>query len=64
MILFQLIIFLSIVISGALFGNKTSKFVTNFWLIFTVIEVVMPYLMIIQIITIILANNVVHSIRS
>lgn len=56
MIIFQLVIFISIYLSCKI-SKKLGNSVTAMWLIFTLIEVFMPWLMIVQIIVIISARS-------
>lgn len=51
MILFQIIIFISI-LSSCKRNKFLGKVVTGFWILFTLVEVFMPWLMIIQFIVI------------
>lgn len=56
MLMFQLMIFISIFISCKI-SKKVGNIVTVGWVIFTLLEVFMPWLMVIQIIVIIAARS-------
>ena len=56
MFIFQIIIFISIFISCKI-SKKVGNIVTAFWVIFTLIEVFMPWLMIVQFIVICFARS-------
>lgn len=56
MIIFQLVIFISIFLSCKI-SKKWGNIVTAIWIIFTLVEVFMPWLMIVQIMVIIAARG-------
>ena len=56
MIIFQLVIFVSIFLSCKI-SKKLGNTVTALWVLFTLIEVFMPWLMIIQILVILAARD-------
>ena len=60
MIIFQIVIFISIFLSCKI-SRKIGNIVTAGWVIFTLVEVFMPWLMIIQIIVIIAARSAASS---
>lgn len=56
MLIFQLVIFVSIFVSCKI-SRGLGNIVTAFWVIFTLIEVFMPWLMVVQIIVICVARS-------
>ena len=56
MLIFQLVIFISI-FSSCKISEKFGNTVTAFWVVFTLCEVFMPWLMVLQIIVIITARS-------
>ena len=61
MLMFQLIIFISILLSCKI-SKKAGNIVTAGWVIFTLVEIFMPWLMVIQIIVIIAARSVANEL--